>query len=60
MVPPKSEIGDKICVFLGARTPFALRKEGEEYKLVGECYVHQIMDGELMQVSLPVESIRLQ
>lgn len=60
MVPPKSEVGDKICVFLGARTPFVLRREGEGYKLVGESYVHQIMDGEMMRVGLPVESIQLQ
>lgn len=60
MVPPKAEVGDKICVFLGARTPFVLRKEGEKFKLVGESYIHQIMDGEMMKVGLPVENIQLQ
>ena len=46
LVPPKA--------VLGVRTPFMLRKvvaseeEGEEvsYTIVGECYVHGLMNGE--------------
>ena len=60
--PRNLETGDLICVFPGAAVPFALRerddgvgrlestvwtKERRECELVGECYVHGIMDGEL-------------
>jgi hypothetical protein len=59
--PKTLKAGDLICVFPGADVPFALRerddgvgrlertfwrKERRECELVGECYVHGIMDGE--------------
>jgi len=48
VVPPFSRVGDKVCVFHGASTPTVLRKESRgDYKVVGSCYVHGIMDGEL-------------
>jgi hypothetical protein len=38
---------DLVVVFLGVETPFVLRASGEgQYKLLGEAYVHGIMDGE--------------
>jgi hypothetical protein len=41
---------DRIALFLGAQVPFLIRQsEGNVYTLVGECYVHGIMDGEAMQ-----------
>jgi hypothetical protein len=46
------EPGDIICVFRGAPVPLILRPEpisadGEEIvKLVGEAYLHGVMDGE--------------
>ena len=46
--------GDLICVFVGAQTPFLVRHVGgngmgdQRYELVGECYVHGIMDGEVV------------
>lgn len=44
-----SKVGDKICIFKGGDVPFVLRDVGNGYhQLVGECYVHGIMDGELM------------
>jgi hypothetical protein len=51
--------GDEVYVLLGSDTPFALRSLGEGaveglgnrrcYTVVGECYVHGIMDGELIK-----------
>jgi hypothetical protein len=42
--------GDLICVLFGGQVPYCLqRQDDEEYKLVGECYCHGIMDGEAMK-----------
>ena len=47
-----------ICIFKGARVPFLLRQNAEvgirgtstqTYLLVGECYIHGMMDGEMMK-----------
>ncbi|PMD13761.1 hypothetical protein NA56DRAFT_585136 [Hyaloscypha hepaticicola] len=60
LVPPGSEVGDQIWVFLGAPTPYVLRRKapvnvhekpfGElTFALVGECYVDEMMDGEILE-----------
>jgi hypothetical protein len=56
MVPDVSTVGDTICFLYGAPVPCVLReaerKHGssdgnkKQYKLVGDAYVHGIMDGE--------------
>lgn len=62
LVPPGTDIGDAVCLFLAGPTPILLRRDGEStgrsdvecswrgesptYQLVGEAYVHGIMDGE--------------
>lgn len=49
MCPDTAQVGDLVCVLFGAQIPFVLRKrEPEGYIVVGECYVHGIMDGEAM------------
>jgi hypothetical protein len=49
LTPPKAQVGDLICVFIGASTPFVVREMEDGYfRLVGECYVHGLMDGEAM------------
>ncbi|RSM20658.1 hypothetical protein CDV31_000344 [Fusarium ambrosium] len=46
LVPGGSQKGDEICVFGGGKTPFVLSKRiGEEFTLVGECYIHGLMYG---------------
>ncbi|KAF3000659.1 hypothetical protein E8E13_000025 [Curvularia kusanoi] len=48
LFPLAIEAGDKIVVLEGASTPFVLRSIGDEaYRLVGECYVHGLMKGEI-------------
>ncbi|KFY02923.1 hypothetical protein O988_01811 [Pseudogymnoascus sp. VKM F-3808] len=56
-VPAGSQKGDLVFVIEGAETPFVLRhsvrKDGDHiidstYELIGECYVHGMMDGEMM------------
>jgi hypothetical protein len=45
-----TEIGDMCCIFLGATVPFILKPSREgRHKLVGDCYIHGVMAGELME-----------
>jgi hypothetical protein len=48
LVPDFARVGDTICVFLGAKVPYVIREsseEGKSWQLVGETYVHGVMDG---------------
>jgi Heterokaryon incompatibility protein (HET) len=47
LAPIESRVGDVICIIVGNETPLILRPKGEDkWTLVGECYIHGIMDGE--------------
>jgi hypothetical protein len=44
------EPGNLVCIFFGANVPFILRKcQDSRYQLIGETYLHGIMDGEFME-----------
>ncbi|KAG9503337.1 hypothetical protein J7337_006182 [Fusarium musae] len=47
--PVDMKIGDKLCVLLGAEVPFLLRPKGDGYLVVGECYVYDLMHGEVLE-----------
>ncbi|KAF4977721.1 hypothetical protein FZEAL_5815 [Fusarium zealandicum] len=48
--PDVMELGDVVAVLYGGRTPFLLRKmENSRWMLVGECYVHGLMNGEALE-----------
>lgn len=48
VLPDDTRRGDSVAVFLGSNLPFVLRADGNGmYELVGPCYIHGIMDGEL-------------
>ena len=49
LFPRGTEVGDQVCVFAGGWVPFVIRRHQarDEYQLVGECYLHGIMDGEV-------------
>lgn len=58
LVPPGTRIGDVVCVLFGMQTPVVLRKikdaasglgDENSYELVGECYMHGMMDGEMLE-----------
>jgi hypothetical protein len=53
MTPPLTEVDDIVCIVLGGDTPYLVRgtQEDDEIKgkLVGECYVHGMMHGEMMK-----------
>ncbi|KAH6664533.1 heterokaryon incompatibility protein-domain-containing protein [Halenospora varia] len=44
--PSCAEPGDVVCVLSGCRMPFVLRKKEGYFRLLGECYVGGIMNGE--------------
>jgi hypothetical protein len=45
---PLAEVGDVIYLLCGSAAPMILRPEGDYYLLVGDCYIHQIMNGEAL------------
>ncbi|KAF4950109.1 hypothetical protein FGADI_8448 [Fusarium gaditjirri] len=47
--PVDMKIGDKVCVLFGAEVPFLLRPKGDGYLVVGECYVYDLMHGEVLE-----------
>ena len=62
IAPPGTKEGDMVCLVMGAEVPFILRPLLEDdkgvmnkeqcYALVGECYIHGIMDGEGLRQGL--------
>jgi hypothetical protein len=54
--------GDQVWVLENGRVPFVLRPVagGKNFELLGECYVHGVMDGQLFSKGMPVyENISL-
>lgn len=46
LVPKATRTGDWIGVFKGGKMPLVVRRDGENWILVGESYVHGLMNGE--------------
>ncbi len=50
--PPYIQPGDLICIIIGAQTPFLVRRstsapeQAPMYEVIGDCYVHGLMNGE--------------
>jgi hypothetical protein len=61
LVPATATSGNVIVVVPGANMPFVLSKcfGQDTYRLVGEAYVHGIMDGEFMGMSPVLETFHL-
>lgn len=52
MVPPLCKPTDVVCIILGALTPYIIRRSSDNetsYEIVGECYMHGMMDGEMLE-----------
>jgi hypothetical protein len=49
-VPVEAKVGDYVCIIPGCAVPFIVREDDEKYVLIGECYIHGIMDGEAMDM----------
>ncbi|KAI4223034.1 MAG: hypothetical protein LQ349_007509 [Xanthoria aureola] len=46
--PSAMRPGDICCILFGARVPFVIRRCDQAFKLVGECYIHGVMRGEIV------------
>lgn len=47
--PQSMRPGDVICILSGGRVPFIVRAEGSEFRLIGEAYVHGLMEGQAVK-----------
>jgi hypothetical protein len=45
---PNCQVGDLVCILFGGEVPFVLRPSEGYYRLVGDVYIHGIMEGEAM------------
>ena len=45
-----AEVGDYVALFKGARMPFVIRSDPDHWRLVGDSYIHGVMNGESWQV----------
>jgi hypothetical protein len=46
--PQKTGSEDVVVIFKGGNTPFVMREDGKgRFHIIGACYIHGIMDGEL-------------
>ena len=65
LMPHEAQVGDLVAAFLGAKVLFVIRPlpavkdEVTQYQLVGECYVHDRMDGQVMDLGLEIRDIVL-
>jgi hypothetical protein len=46
-VPEESKVGDRICMFQGAKLLFVVRPVGKEFRYIGHAYVDGLMYGEI-------------
>jgi hypothetical protein len=46
LVPPTTKVGDQVGLFKGGKVPLIVRQEDNQWRLVGESYVHGIMQGD--------------
>lgn len=49
-----NEIGDEIHVLFGPDMPFVLKAKGDRFLFRGKTYVHYIMNGEAMTLSIGI------
>ena len=60
VVPKESQISDVILIIEGLSTAWILRPHsGATFRLVGNCYIHGIMDGELIRGEKPIVDIQI-
>ncbi len=60
LVPDTTRPGDKICILYGGRVPFVLRPcQGRLFFLIGEAYLHGVMNGEFINHNQAASSVEM-
>ncbi|KAH7090241.1 heterokaryon incompatibility protein-domain-containing protein [Paraphoma chrysanthemicola] len=63
--PPQTKSGDKVWIFSGGNVPFVMRSTDEDneacpqMRLVGDAYVHGVMDGEAMADEPNIQTVHI-
>jgi hypothetical protein len=65
LAPEMAEKGDLVCILYGCSVPVIIRELGAgNHELIGECYIHGMMDGKAMEVQasneIPRQMFKLQ
>ena len=53
LAPKYAKPGDQVCVLLGCRSSMLLRPAGNQWQVVGECYVPGLTSGEALAGPVP-------
>jgi hypothetical protein len=48
--PESAQPGDILAILHGCKFPVVLRRHGNCYRVIGECYLHGFMDGEVLDM----------
>lgn len=51
--------GDIICIMSGGKVPYVLREERDHHRLIGEAYVHGLMEGQAVDANTRFHQIRI-
>ncbi|KAF2181337.1 hypothetical protein K469DRAFT_589960, partial [Zopfia rhizophila CBS 207.26] len=60
--PRNAREGDLICCFYGGPMLYVLRRTEdaeESYRIIGDCYVHGLMNGESLKWDVPRQHFRI-
>ncbi|KAH6673508.1 heterokaryon incompatibility protein-domain-containing protein [Halenospora varia] len=49
LVSAEAQVGDEIFVLAGGQVLHTLRRQGDYYTYLGDCYLHGLMDGEALE-----------
>lgn len=48
-----AKVGDQVCVLGGGYTLFILRKHNDHFEMIGDAYLHGMMEGEVLELGRP-------
>jgi hypothetical protein len=59
LLPIPTKHGDRICILQRCAVPYVLRPIGDHYVLIGGCYIHGIMQGEVIEKGVEWKDIEI-
>ena len=48
-----AQVGDQVCILGGGWTPFILRNHNTHFEMIGDSYLHGMMQGEMLDLGKP-------